>query len=65
MPTANSLRGGTQPEAGATVFSCTGTTPESLRIDCVGHAAQAHVAAGRRSRGKTLFRTLVLPLIAA
>ena len=48
MPAANSLHGGTQPEVGTTVFSSTGTTQESLRMDCVGHAAQAPVPAGPR-----------------
>ena len=47
MPAANWLHDGTQPEAGTTVVSSTGTTPESLRMDCVGHAAQALVPAGQ------------------
>ena len=46
MPTANSLHGGTQPEVGTAIFSSTGSTPESLRIDCVGHVAQALVPSG-------------------
>ena len=32
MPAANSLHGGTQPEAGTTVVSSTGTTPKFLRM---------------------------------
>jgi len=48
MPTANSLQGGTQPAVGTAVFTSTGTTRESLRIDWVGHAAQASVSAGPR-----------------
>ena len=46
MPTANSLHGGTQPEVGTAIFSSTGSTPDSLRIDCVGHVAQALVPSG-------------------
>ena len=45
MPAANSLHGGTQPEMGTAIFSSTGTTPESLRMDCVGPVAQALVPA--------------------
>lgn len=46
MPAANSLHGGTQPEMGTAVLGSTGTTPESLCMDCVGPAAQALVPAG-------------------
>jgi hypothetical protein len=63
MPAANSLHGGTQPEAGTTVFSSTGTTPESLRMDCVGHAAQALVPAGQSEtlRHAALFQRIRPP----